>query len=69
MRRGGWGVRELPIPLPLLVANGNGPADGDPININREKINVDREKPSSLPSMFVLSVAGTGSKQQSNNIS
>jgi len=48
---------------PLLVANGNGPADGDPININREKINIDREKPSSLPLMF-FRLQGQG---QNNN--
>ena len=58
---------DLPIPLHLLGANENGPADGDPININREKIN--RRRETLFPPLNVLLVAGTGSKQQSNNIS
>jgi len=74
MRSGGWRVREvwysipsfdLPIPLPLLGANGNGPADGDPTNINKEKINTDRAKDSSLPSMFFWS---QGQGQNNNQI-
>ena len=56
---------DLPIPLHLLGANENGPADGDPININRKY----RRREALFPPLNVLLVAGTGSKQQSNNIS
>ena len=56
---------DLPIPLPLLGANGNGPADGDPTNIHKENINIDRAKDSSLPSMFFWS---QGQGQNNNQI-
>ena len=56
---------DLSIPLPLLRSNGNGPADGDPTNINKEKIIIDRAKDSSLPSMFFWS---QGQGQNNNQI-